>query len=28
VLTPIPIRGSVDLPARNVALSIEENEWD
>jgi hypothetical protein len=26
VLTPIPIRGSVDLPARNVALSIEENE--
>jgi hypothetical protein len=25
VLTPIPIRGSVDLPARNVALSIEEN---
>jgi len=26
VLTPIPIRGSVDLPARNVALSIEDNE--
>lgn len=26
VLTPIPIIGSVDLPARNVALSIEENE--
>jgi hypothetical protein len=25
VLTPIPIRGSVDLPARNVALSIEDN---
>jgi len=26
VLTPIPIRGSVDLPARNVALSVVENE--
>jgi hypothetical protein len=26
VLTPIPIRGSIDLPARNVALSIEDNE--
>ena len=26
VLTPIPIRGSVDLPDRNVALSIEEHE--
>jgi len=26
VLTPIPIRGRVDLPDRNVALSIEDNE--
>jgi len=26
VLTPIPIRGRVDLPDRNVALSIEEHE--
>jgi hypothetical protein len=26
VLTPIPIRGSVDLPSRNVALSVAENE--
>jgi hypothetical protein len=28
ILTPIPIRGSVDLPARNVALSIAEAERD
>jgi hypothetical protein len=26
VLTPIPIRGRVDLPSRDVALSIEDNE--
>jgi hypothetical protein len=26
VLTPIPIRGRVDLPDRNVALSVAENE--
>lgn len=26
ILTPIPIRGSVDLPGRNVALSIAEDE--
>jgi len=26
VLTPIPNRGRVDLPARNVALSITDNE--
>jgi hypothetical protein len=26
VLTPIPIRGRVDLPDRNIALSIEDNE--
>jgi hypothetical protein len=26
VLTPIPIRGRVDLPDRNVALSVVENE--
>ena len=26
VLTPIPVRGRVDLPDRNVALSIEDNE--
>jgi len=26
VLTPIPIRGRVDLPARNVDLSVAENE--
>ena len=26
VLTPIPIRGRVDLPSRNVDLSVAENE--
>ena len=26
VITPVPKRGSIDLPSRNVALSIAENE--